>query len=208
MKDLTVQVPGILRKSIPHTIWRIPHKKAVFLTFDDGPIPEVTPYVLKTLQSFNVKATFFCVGDNVFKHPDIYQSVLEADMSVGNHTFHHLNAWKTNFKDYIQDIELAEKYIHSPLFRPPHGKLFPWQAKELSKKYQLIMWDVLSKDYDLRLSGNQCFENIKKYSREGSIIVFHDSLKSQKRLEYALPKSIEYLLEQGYNLSLPLNEVI
>lgn len=183
-------------------VWSIKTtKKEVFLTFDDGPIPEVTPWVLETLKQYEAKATFFCVGDNVKKHPDIYRMIVDQGHKVGNHTMNHLNGW-TNFnKTYFENIEKCNALIHSNLFRPPYGKIKPSQISHLKNDYRIIMWDVLTKDYDASVTGEYCFEKVKKNCKPGSIIVFHDSIKAEKRLRKALPKSLEYLKQEGYTFS-------
>lgn len=183
-------------------VWSIKTtKKEVFLTFDDGPIPEVTPWVLETLKQYDAKATFFCVGDNVKKHPDIYRMIVDQGHKVGNHTMNHLNGW-TNFnKTYFENIEKCNAMIHSNLFRPPYGKIKPSQISHLKNDYRIIMWDVLTKDYDASVTGEYCFEKVKKNCKPGSIIVFHDSIKAEKRLRKALPKSLEYLKQEGYTFS-------
>ncbi|HQV98993.1 MAG TPA: polysaccharide deacetylase family protein [Bacteroidia bacterium] len=183
-------------------VWSIKTtKKEVFLTFDDGPIPEVTPWVLETLKQYDAKATFFCVGDNVKKHPDIYRMIVDQGHKVGNHTMNHLNGW-TNFnKTYFENIEKCNALIHSNLFRPPYGKIKPSQISHLKNDYRIIMWDVLTKDYDASVTGEYCFEKVKKNCKPGSIIVFHDSIKAEKRLRKALPKSLEYLKQEGYTFS-------
>ncbi len=185
-----------------HLTWSIKTtKKEVFLTFDDGPIPEVTPWVLETLKKYDAKATFFCVGDNVKKHKDVYQMIIDQGHKTGNHTMNHLNGW-TNFnKTYFENIEKCNVLIHSNLFRPPYGKIKPSQISHLKSDYKIIMWDVLTKDYDVSVNGEYCFEKVKKNCKAGSIIVFHDSIKAEKRLRNALPKSLEYLKHEGYSFS-------
>jgi len=187
---------------IPGLIWSIKtKKKEVFLTFDDGPIPEVTPWVLETLKAYDAKATFFCVGDNVRKNKRFYQMILEQGHKVGNHTMNHLNGWMNFNKTYFENIGLCKELVDSDLFRPPYGKIKPSQIIRLKKNYRIVMWDVLSKDYDADLSGEQCFDRIRKNCKPGSIVVFHDSIKAEKRLRYALPKSLEYLKQQGFTFS-------
>ena len=183
-------------------IWSIKTPgKEIFLTFDDGPIPIITPWVVDELKKYNAKATFFCVGDNVKKHPEIYQLLLDNGHRVGNHTMNHLNGWKNYNKTYFENIAAAEKYITSDLFRPPYGKIKPTQIFRLKKKYKLIMWDVLTGDYDESKTGEECLNKIKKNVKSGSIIVFHDSIKAEKRLRYALPKCLEFLKTEGYTFS-------
>lgn len=183
-------------------IWSIKNPgKEIFLTFDDGPIPIITPWVVDELKKYNAKATFFCVGDNVKKHPEIYQLLLDNGHRVGNHTMNHLNGWKNYNKTYFENIAAAEKYITSDLFRPPYGKIKPTQIFRLKKKYKLIMWDLLTGDYDESKTGEVCLNKIKKNVKSGSIIVFHDSIKAEKRLRYALPKCLEFLKTEGYTFS-------
>lgn len=197
---LIEQPPLLYRLLFPKGYWRMPsaHEKVIYLTFDDGPIPEVTPWVLDLLNKNDVKATFFCVGDNVRKYPEIYQQVLDQGHVVGNHTFNHLQGIKTSTNDYIKNVDKADECIHSELFRPPHGHMkFP-QLLKLRKRYKVILWDVISRDYSKLQSPEQVLQNVKKYARNGSIVVFHDSLKSEKNMKYALPLAIEWLKEQGY----------
>ena len=193
------QVPSFVRNLFPKALWRMnPDEKSVYLTFDDGPIPVVTPWVLDLLKHYNIKATFFMVGDNVRKHPQEYMQVIENGHRVGNHTFNHLKGLFTNTKEYLENVDKADAFIHSNLFRPPHGILRQRQYKELSKRYQFVMWDLVTRDYSTRLSGEDVLANVKKFVRNGSIITFHDSLRSESNLKYALPRSIDWLLEQGY----------
>ena len=188
-----------MRNLFPKALWRMdPNEKAVYLTFDDGPIPVVTPWVLEILEHYDIKATFFMVGDNVRKHPQEYRQVVEAGHRVGNHTFNHLKGLFTDTPEYLANVEKADAMIHSNLFRPPHGMLRRSQYKELSKRYQFVMWDLVTRDYSNRLQGEDVLANVKKYVRNGSIITFHDSLRSENNLRYALLRSIEWLLEQGY----------
>lgn len=175
-----------------------PDEKAVYLTFDDGPIPEVTPWVLDVLARYNVKATFFMVGDNVHKFPDEFRMVVEGGHRIGNHTFNHKKGIFVKTKKYIENVDHADAFLHSNLFRPPHGIIRRTIYNELSKRYKIIMWDLVTRDYSFRLYGEDVLANIKKYVRNGSIITFHDSMRSYTNLKYALPRSIEWLLEQGY----------
>ena len=197
------QVPGFVRNLFPKALWRMnPDEKAVYLTFDDGPIPVVTPWVVDLLGHYGIKATFFMVGDNVRKHPQEYRQVIEAGHRVGNHTFNHLKGLFTDTREYVENVEKADALIHSNLFRPPHGMLRRSQYKELSKRYQFVMWDLVTRDYSKRLQAEDILANVKKYARNGSIITFHDSLRSEEKLRYALPRAIEWLLEQGYEFKL------
>ena len=193
------QVPGFVRNLFPKALWRMnPNEKAVYLTFDDGPIPVITPWVIDLLGHYSIKATFFMVGDNVRKHPQEYKLVVDAGHRVGNHTFNHLKGLFTDTPEYIENVEKADALIHSNLFRPPHGMLRRSQYKELGKRYRIVMWDLVTRDYSKRMNGEEVLANVKKYVRNGSIITFHDSLRSEENLKYALPRAIEWLLEQGY----------
>ena len=202
---LIEQPPIPYRMLFPETVWRIPMKhKAVFLTFDDGPIPEVTPWVLDLLDHYGIKATFFCVGDNVRKHPETFRMVVERGHSVGNHTMHHLQGAKVTTARYVADIMEAHALIDSPLFRPPG--LIRWkQAAAIKDNMRIIMYDLVTRDYSKKLTGEQVLDNVRRYVRNGSIIVFHDSLKSESNLRYALPRAIEWLKENGYQfLPIPM----
>lgn len=201
---LIEQPPKLYRLLYPRSLWCKPieGKKTVYLTFDDGPIPEITPWVLDLLDKHDIKATFFCVGDNVRKHPEVYAEVLRRGHRVGNHTFNHLQGVKTRTKNFVKNAELASEYIESDLFRPPHGHMrFP-QYWALKDRYRIVMWDVVTRDYSKLLNPTDVFNNVKRYTRDGSIIVFHDSLKAEKNMKEALPKSIEWLIEQGYSFRL------
>ena len=199
-----VKTPGWLKKIYDSYIWSIPGSdKILYLTFDDGPHPVATPFVLKELKKYNVLATFFCIGKNVVAYPDIYDQILREGHSVGNHTYNHLNGWKTNNNDYLKDIALASDEIDSYLFRPPYGRITSFQAKNLKpvmrgKEPKVIMWDVLSGDFDTACSPQQCLANVLFASVPGSIIVFHDSEKAFSKLEYALPRVLQYFSEKGY----------
>lgn len=203
---LIEQPPIPYRMLFPETVWRIPMKhKAVFLTFDDGPIPEVTPWVLDLLDHYGIKATFFCVGDNVRKHPETFRMVVERGHSVGNHTMHHLQGAKVTTARYVADIMEAHALIDSPLFRPPHGLIRWKQATAIKDNMRIIMYDLVTRDYSKKLTGEQVLDNVRRYVRNGSIIVFHDSLKSESNLRYALPRAIEWLKENGYQfLPIPM----
>jgi len=199
-----VKTPGWLKKIYDSYIWSIPGSdKILYLTFDDGPHPVATPFVLKELKKYNVLATFFCIGKNVVAYPDIYKQIIQEGHSVGNHTYNHLNGWKTNNNDYLKDIALASDEIDSYLFRPPYGRITSFQAKNLKpvmkgKEPKVIMWDVLSGDFDTACSPQQCLANVLFASVPGSIIVFHDSEKAFSKLEYALPRVLQYFSEKGY----------
>ncbi len=194
-----LRIPFFVRLLFPQAITRIKTaEKKVYLTFDDGPIPEVTPWVMDVLKEEDIRATFFCVGENVFKYPEIFNRLVREGHKIGNHTFNHLPAFKTDNQDFVENVSSAEEYIKSDLFRPPHGQFNLRLFRSLKKRYKIVFWDLLSCDFDAQKSGEQCLEGIKKYVRPGSIIVFHDSLKAEKNLRYALPKSIAYLKKEGY----------
>lgn len=206
---LIEQVPTVFRKLFPKTVWRLPKKeKTVFLTFDDGPIPEETPFVLDILRQHNIKATFFCVGENVKKHPDIFQMVLNDGHVVGNHTYNHLAGFTNFSKHYIDNVGKADEFIHSHLFRPPHGTFRIGEFLYLRRHYTIVFWDVVTRDYNNKLSGDEVLNIVKRYARNGSIIVFHDSLKASKNMRYALPRAIEYLKSEGYHFDVLSEETI
>lgn len=192
--------PTYLIKSIyPKAIWRKePTEKKLYLTFDDGPIPEITTWVLDVLKQYNVKATFFCVGNNVEKHPTIFQRIVDEEHSVGNHTYNHLNGWKTHSPLYLKNVSKCKEVVNSRLFRPPYGKMKKTQFNILRRYYSIVLWDVLSGDYDKKTSPEKCLKNVVEKYRNGSIIVFHDNIKAWTNLQFALPKFIEHALKEGY----------
>lgn len=207
MRSYLVKTPRLVQNIFRNYSWRIKtNNKEIYLTFDDGPVPDFTPWVLKTLEKHKAKATFFCVGENIKKYPQIYQQIKEHDHSIGNHTFNHLQGWKTPTNKYVKNILKAESYLHDAksrqgkkLFRPPHGRIRPLQAKILRKKgYKIIMWDVLSGDFDQTLSKKSCLEYTIKHISNGSIVVFHDSDKSFKNLDYVLPRVLKHFTKKGY----------
>ncbi|MCD8167145.1 MAG: polysaccharide deacetylase family protein [Bacteroides sp.] len=200
---LIEQPPLLLRILYPSAIWRMdPKVKAVYLTFDDGPVLGITPWVLDLLDNYGIKATFFLVGDNVRKHPEEFRMILERGHRVGNHTYNHIRGFEYKAAEYLANADKANELIRSDLFRPPHGYMGMKQYYALRDKYKVAMWDLVTRDYSKHLNGPQVFSKLKKYVRNGSIITFHDSLKAENNLKYALPRSIEYLLEQGYEFRL------
>ncbi|HBF87846.1 MAG TPA: polysaccharide deacetylase family protein [Bacteroidales bacterium] len=179
------------------------NEKIVYLTFDDGPTPEVTSEVLACLRKYNALATFFCLGKNVLDYPDIFHEIIASGHSVGNHTYNHLKGWKTNCEEYVNDVYNANKLIQSTLFRPPYGRVKSCQITPLLKDFDIIMWDVLSKDYDPEQSAESCLRRVQKQIRPGSIVVFHDSIKAKKNVLSALPNLLQWLTENNYKC-LPL----
>jgi len=200
---LIERAPKLYRNLYGGSHWRFnTDKKVVYLTFDDGPIPELTPWVLDLLDKYDIKATFFCVGDNVQKHPEIFQIVQDRGHRIGNHTFHHIQGLKTETQVYLDDVKEADTLIKSDLFRPPYGHMKFSQFKALKERYKVIMWDVVTRDYSYLMTADEVFKVVKKYTRNGSIIVFHDSLKAGDRMKESLPRSIEWLLKQGYRFEM------
>ncbi len=188
-----------LRALYPSFIWKIDtDEKVLYLTFDDGPHETATPFVLDELQKYHAKASFFCIGNNVVQHRNIYERILAEGHAVGNHTYHHLNGWKTKDEEYIKDIEAAAKEIDSNLFRPPYGRITRFQASIIKRQASIIMWDVLSGDFDTDIQPQKCLANVLYHSKKGSIIVFHDSSKAWDRMSYALPRVLEHFSGEGY----------
>ncbi|WP_034259244.1 polysaccharide deacetylase family protein [Aequorivita capsosiphonis] len=222
-------MPRFIQRLYPERIWAFSRKKkSIYLTFDDGPIPVVTPWVLEELKKHNAKATFFCIGNNILKHPDVFQQILSEGHSVGNHTFNHLNGWKTETSVYVENAEKAARQMmdagyrvtdagrrvtedyfqkkkeseigtQQSLFRPPYGRISSKQAKLLQKKgFKIVMWDIVSYDYDTRVSKEECLQNVMKNIKPGSVIVFHDSLRAEKNLRYVLPKVLKFISEKEW----------
>lgn len=201
-----VKTPKFIQELFPNFTWRIPSsEKVLYLTFDDGPIPVVTPWVLDQLAEYNAKATFFCVGDNIQKHQDVFEQVKAAGHAVGSHTFNHQNGWSTDNIPYFHNVRHCANLTKTILFRPPYGKLRPRQTQFLLRHYRIVMWDVLSGDFDPKISEEQCLTNVIDNATSGSIVVFHDSLKAEEKLRYALPRVLEHYSALGYRFE-ALNE--
>ena len=195
------QVPDYIQKIWRTPIWRInPAEKSVYLTFDDGPNPKVTPLVLDILDKFGVKATFFWVGENVKKYPEVFREVKRRGHTVGNHTFNHLKGYKSSTQDYVKNVWKADEYVHSNLFRPPHGRIKLSQIRTLKKDFKIIMWDFITYDFDSKVTPDAILKEVKKRTRNGSIVIFHDSLKAEKNMLAALPKALEFWKEEGYEI--------
>jgi len=197
------KTPFLLRALYPSCTWKMPaNEKSIYLSFDDGPHPIATPFVLEQLEKYNAKASFFCIGKNVIEHPEIYQQLISHGHTVGNHTMHHVNGWKTEDDLYLQNIAQASMQIQSNFFRPPYGRIKKSQIRKIradkSMPQEIIMWDVLSGDFDTSISGQQCLNNVLKHSQAGSIVVFHDSAKAWDRLQVALPATLEYFTQKGF----------
>jgi peptidoglycan/xylan/chitin deacetylase (PgdA/CDA1 family) len=210
-----VKTNYFIKNIFPNYVWDIPnHENKIFLTFDDGPIPEITEWTLEQLKKYDAKATFFCIGNNIEKHPEIFKNIITQGHAIGNHTFNHLNGWKNSTEDYIKNVKLCQFQIPNPkshtsdselaqqtlnLFRPPYGKIKPSQSRILRKLgYKIIMWNILSYDFDQTISPEKCLDNVLNNVVNGSIIVFHDNIKAEQNLKYALPKTLAFLKEKGF----------
>jgi peptidoglycan/xylan/chitin deacetylase (PgdA/CDA1 family) len=201
-----VKINPFIKLLFPRYVWDIPNRdKKVYLTFDDGPTPEITTWTLEQLKAYDAKATFFCIGNNIEKHPAIFEQVMAEGHAIGNHTFNHVKGWETDTKAYVENVALCNSQftVHNSqfinLFRPPYGKIKPAQSRILRKMgYKIIMWDVLSCDFDRSITPEQCLENVINHVTSGSIIVFHDSVKAEPNLRYVLPKTLAYLKERGF----------
>jgi peptidoglycan/xylan/chitin deacetylase (PgdA/CDA1 family) len=207
MKFYWVKTNTFIKKIFSNYIWSIPNtENKIFLTFDDGPTPEITEWVLEELKKHQIKATFFCIGKNIKSHPSLFSRIQDEGHSIGNHTYNHLRGWNTSTEDYLENIALCESEIrnlNSKIFRPPYGKIKKSQSKELRQLgYKIIMWDVLSADFDQTITPEKCLENVLNNVESGSIIVFHDSVKAYKNLKYTLPRALQILKEKGVEFSL------
>lgn len=214
MRTYLVKMPKFVQRISRYRTWAFSNSSnKVYLTFDDGPIPEVTPWVLSELKKYEAKATFFCIGANIENHPDIFRQILANGHAIGNHTQHHINGFKTNNSDYVENVQRANSAINQfseptqtslrKLFRPPYGKLRSRQAQLLRKLgYKIVMWEVLSADFDQKVTKEKCFLNVIKNIRPGSIVVFHDSMKAKEKLQYVLPKALNFIEEKGWKCDL------
>ena len=211
MNITPIKTPLIAKKIFPNYIWDIPSdSKTLYLTFDDGPTPEITNWTIDILAQYNAKATFFCIGKNIKLYPEIFKNIINNDHGVGNHTYNHLKGWRTSTKDYLTNIDDAQKIIDSEikdrqskivnLFRPPYGQIRPKQGKAINELgYQVVMWNVLSFDWDKEITPENCLNNVISHAQDGSIIVFHDSLKAKVNMTYALPKVLDHFSKKGFN---------
>lgn len=196
------QMPRWVRWFYPHVWWRKDaHQKTLYVTFDDGPTPQTTPWILDQLDILGIKATFFCIGANAEKHPELLQEIKDRGHAIGLHGYNHVRGLYKNSDIYLADIERGAQFIDTKLFRPPHGRITPKQANILAKKYTVVLWDVITRDYDASLKPEQVEKIALKYTRNGSIIVFHDSLKAQKNMQYAFPRAVKQWLSEGYTFA-------
>jgi peptidoglycan/xylan/chitin deacetylase (PgdA/CDA1 family) len=194
-----VRPPSFLRWIYPNAVWNLPsEQKVVYLSFDDGPTPFVTEKVLELLEEYQAKATFFCIGKNIERHPELFNIVKEKGHHIGSHTYSHLNGWKSKPTDYLNDYHKGRDLARSNLFRPPYGRILLNPLQTIQKQDKVIMWDILSKDYDYKLSPDEVFNNVTRNIKPGSIIVFHDSEKAKKNVLAVLPQLLQYLKQQGY----------
>lgn len=199
---LLARPPQILRGIYKDSVWRMnKNEQVIYLTFDDGPIPELTPWVLDVLKQYHVKATFFCVGENIQKYPEIFNRIITEGHQVGNHTYNHIKGWKSNFSDYLKNVEKCQQLTKTNLFRPPYGRITKEQYSALKNDYKVVFWDVLTYDYDKFTKPEKCLKNSLKYTRNGSIIVFHDNIKAEINIKYALPQYIEHFLKLNYKFA-------
>ena len=192
-----IKPPKFVRRIFPSLVWEMPPSEEVYLTFDDGPTPGVTEMILEQLAKYGAKATFFCLGKNAEMHPELFQRIVAEGHRIGNHTYSHQKGWRMSLEGYLEDVEFANNLLHTDLFRPPYGQITPTQARRLSEHYNLIMWDVLSQDYNRRISPRLCLRNVTKHVKGGSIVVFHEALKSYRNMAYALPRALEFLQDKG-----------
>lgn len=195
-----IKTPEILKRIYPNQIWSFPAtEKKLYLTFDDGPAPDITTWVMKELLTYQAKGTFFLVGQNAERYPQMASGIVEQGHAIGNHTYRHMNGWMTAPKPYLKDVLRCDELLHTKLFRPPYGRITRSQTRMMMSRYRVIMWDVLSGDFDSSISGERCLRNVTEHAGPGSIIVFHDSIKAADRLHYALPRVLDYFSGKGYS---------
>ncbi len=195
-----VKTPRLVQHLFPNFVWNFPDTGSpeIYFTFDDGPHPDVTPWVLESLNSYNAEATFFSLGQNIAANPELFSAIRNAGHTAGNHSYSHPNGWETDYIEYFHDVRKGARIAGSDLFRPPFGKLLPGQARFLQRHYKIIMWDVLSGDFDETITPQQCYRNVVKYAAPGSIVVFHDTPRALKNLKYALPKLLDYFAQKNF----------
>ncbi len=194
---MRLKPPRIIRRIYPDLVWEIEDSSSIFLTFDDGPTPGITEWILSTLRKYNAKATFFVLGKNVEMYPDLYELILADGHKIGNHTYSHQKGWRMSLERYVEDVDFANDTLNTDLFRPPYGQITPSQSRLLGQRFRLIMWSIISRDYNSRLSPQKCYNNVAKYLEAGSIVVFHDSDKSFKNMSYALPRVLKLAKDMG-----------
>lgn len=183
---------------MPGTVWRMESERNIYLTFDDGPTPEITEWILDELDKYDAKATFFCLGKNAEQYPELFAKIVKAGHRIGNHSYSHIKGWGTPTEQYIEDVDFANQWLRTDLFRPPYGRISTNQAKVLSERYHLVMWDIISRDYNRSLSPRKCLRNVSRHIEPGCIIVFHDSVKAWKNMRYALTRTLEIARRKGY----------
>lgn len=193
--------PKFLRQLMPSLIWEIESEQDVFITFDDGPSPGNSEWIVETLAKYDAKATFFCLGKNAEQYPDSFNCIIDAGHTIGNHTYSHRKGWEMSLRRYVEDVDFANQTFNTRLFRPPYGRIKPSQARILSQRYDIIMWDLLSRDYSRYVTPRQCANTVIKHVRAGSIVVFHDSPKSSRNMRYALPRVLDHIYSQGLKCS-------
>lgn len=196
---INLSPPKFFQRFFPNVIWSFPNDdKGIYLTFDDGPTPGVTPWVLEQLRAYGAKATFFCLAKNVERNPEIFEQIIADGHSIGNHSYSHIRGWFTSTKQYIEDVDFANTFLHSSLYRPPYGRISTQQFKQLRCRYRVVMWNVLSMDYSKRISAQRVASYVLKHMKPGDIVVFHDSVKAQRNMMYALPRVLEAIAMRGY----------
>lgn len=194
---MLIKPSGIIRRLLPDIIWSIEGSDCVYLTFDDGPTPGVTEWILAQLDKYDAKATFFCLGKNAEMYPDLVQAIVEHGHKLGNHTYSHQKGWEMSLERYVEDVDFANQFLHTDLMRPPYGRITPAQLRTLSQRYRIVMANIISRDYNPRLSPRMCLKNVTRHICGGSIIVFHDSVKAFKNMHFALPRTLSYMQQCG-----------